>query len=232
MSNSDLIREIWTAYGIESSFGQSLKVQKWNPLNWDDTYRGPFQMDRDIQAKYGLNMWEVFDPDKAGLVYRKETVERTLDDGDWKEWDIEARAADLGISDETLRYMTWQQGRAGVIDIITTATFSKRNNYSQKEYTIKNGVKVKQSYTGTLGNSVKRNINNNMSGPSKGQYPGVKGSGSQSYPVTIDKSLTDQERANQYIHLLNNKWTDKKEESKQYWGPQPDEEVMNEIKLF
>ena len=223
MSESDYIREIWTAYGIESSFGQNKigglpKDEGISGMVYEKAIpqitRGPFQIDRVKQKELGLSDKDVFDKDKMALEYINNTRVLTRDDEDWKKWDINKRAADLGISDETLRYMTWQQGRAGVIDIITTATYGTRHLYSKKEYTIKDGKKVKQSYTGTLGKSVKGHMNDNM-----GPY--------EKLPKIID----DRQRSKKYIQFWNQKWADKKEESKKHWGPQPDEEVMNEFKI-
>ena len=119
-------RSTWAAYGMESTFGthpstkhsyinqegMSIPITK----NWNAKYRGPFQMNRDVQNKYGLSNWEVFDPNKASKVYEIEVAERT------KNMDnIMAMAENLGIEKGLVEYLTWQQGRLGAMDIITTA---------------------------------------------------------------------------------------------------------------
>ena len=123
-------RGAFIAFGMESSFGENR-----NTNSLSSAHVGPMQMDLNVAYKHGLESSEDgidprLDLNTAINIYARETEERVENVNSWSDWDINSRAADLGLSPEQLKYLTWQQGRAGAIDIITTATAS--GNYLGK----------------------------------------------------------------------------------------------------
>ena len=113
------LRNSQIAMGMESTFGTNSNAM--DPT-LDRTYRGPYQIGPEIQRKYNLSNSDLFDIDKARRVYMEEVQSATLNNEDWAKWDIGNRSNLLGIDQGLLEYMTWQQGRAGVINIITAAS--------------------------------------------------------------------------------------------------------------
>ena len=119
-------RSTWIAYGMESTFGAHPDSKSGYinhegvhvPItrNWNAKHRGPFQMNRKVQKDYGLENWEVFDVNKASQVYEMEVKKRTKNMNK-----VIELAENLGIEKDLLEYITWQQGRLGAMDIITTA---------------------------------------------------------------------------------------------------------------
>ena len=119
-------RSIWTAYGMESTFGthpdsqfetilsDGISIPNLKALN--AKHRGPFQMNREVQNRYGLSDREVFDVNKASQVYNAEVKKNTENMNK-----VIQMSEELGIDRDLLEYMTWQQGRLGTMDIITTA---------------------------------------------------------------------------------------------------------------
>lgn len=197
------LRDVWTAYGMESSFGKdrstlayTVKDQSINRPAWNATYKGSFQIGETVQSNYGLKTGELFDqPGKLGKsarVYAAHVIsnEGTKDVGDWKKYDVNDKADALGVDRGLLQYLTWQQGRKGALNIITAA--SKPN--------------------GVLGK--------------------VRTKLQQNSERTLPKGASDQQYALLYLDQLKNAWDRRKKESEAYYHLTEKEQVFNnEVKF-
>jgi len=210
--NDFALRDLYTAFGMESSFGEDtathpyfLKTGMQKESAWSAKYRGPFQMSREVQQKHGLSDDDVFRPDKAVGAYINETSELMRNDESWAAWEIDKRAEDLGLDRGLLRYLVWQQGRSGVIDIITAASHDIEGGYNS---TIYKGKKVGVT-SGNLGKTVRKNMANNVSGLDPNEESGTK-------------------YAQAYLMKLNEKWAKRKEESYDKFPASAIEATMNQ----
>ena len=195
-------RDVWTAYGMESSFGRdystlayTIKDQAVNRPAWNAKYKGSFQIGRTVQAEYGLKTGELFDKPgtlgKSAEVYKKYVASATKDTGGWNNWRINERAEDLGLDKGLLEYLTWQEGREGTIEIITAAS---RPN-------------------GTLPNGMRRVLQQNSE-------------------RSLPKGASDQKYAALYLDQLKNAWNRRKKQSEAYSPLTEEEKVFNsEIKF-
>jgi len=201
--NDVALRDVWTAYGMESSFGKdhstlayTIKDQGLNRPAWNATYKGSFQIGKTVQNEYGLATGELFDKPgtlgKSAGVYAAHVVsnEGTKDFGDWEKYDVNEKSDALGIDRGLLQYLTWQQGRAGAINIITAAS----------------------NPNGVLG-KVRTKLQKNSE-------------------RTLPKGASDQQYALLYLDQLKNAWDRRKKESEAYYPLTEEEQVFNnEVKF-
>jgi hypothetical protein len=193
------------AVGMESSFGthpgttnQALayitKIVKQvasgnlslSALKTLPTYLGPLQVSQDMLKTNNMTLEDAFDLKKATDLYKKQVKKNTKNNGTWKKYDIDKRAASIGIDRDMLEYLTWQQGRAGTIDIITAATVH------DKSFT--------GSPKGNISKTTKNNILNNLSANKQ----------------SIQNAPNDTDMATGYITQLQNKWDQRAKESYNY----------------
>ena len=218
--NDFALRDLYTAFGMESSFGEDSSTHPYHLKSdkqkghiagqrqadaWSSKFRGPFQMSTEVQEKHGLSDEDVFSPDKAVGVYINETSDLMRNDRSWKAWEIDKRAKDLDIDRGLLRYLVWQQGRAGAIDIITAASHDIDGDYGRTMYK----GRVAGVTSGKLGEDVRENMANNVSG-------------------LDSKNKSGTEYAQEYLVKLSEKWAKRKEESYDKFRRSPIEAVMNQ----
>ena len=192
------LRNAFTAFGMESSFGKNKAA--YDPFR-GSSYIGGMQIGPEVLKKHGLSQVQVLSSDALSReVYMKEVEERTENNGTWKEWDVDGKADKLGIEQGLKEYMTWQQGRGGVIDIITTAAGGK---FKRDE----KGNPVKDSKGMTQRDRIIANLSTDMR-------------------KEIDSSLSDEEVAKIWINLSIKKWDTKKKEGLELYRPDMQEGVM------
>ena len=200
-------RGAFIAFGMESGFGEDKR------MFIDDGYLGPMQMSQDVAVKHGLLVSsedkgrdDTYDPridiNTSINIYANETNERIKNVGSWANWDINKRAEDLGISKEQLKYLTWQQGRAGAIDIITTATSGI--NYPGN------------STSGKLGKGMADKLRGNMDFISE----------------FTSKGKEHTELASHYINQFKDMWGKREQESYEKIPPSQEEQVFKKLGLF
>lgn len=196
------LRDVWTAYGMESSFGKdrstlayTVKDQAINRQAWNATYKGSFQIGKTVQNEYGLATGELFDKPgtlgKSAEVYKQYVANATKDTGGWSNWGVNEKAETLGLDKGLLEYLTWQEGREGTIEIITAAA---RPN-------------------GSLPSGMRRVLQRNSE-------------------TSLPKGASDQKYALLYLDQLKNAWDRRKKQSEAYYPLTEEEQVFNnEVKF-
>ena len=145
-----------------------------------------------------------------------EVKKRTENNGTWKEWDVDLKAKNLGIEQGLKEYMTWQQGRGGVIDIITTAYSGNFRRYKKND-TIPEGLKIGDPVVDSKGMTQRDRIIANLSDDMKDNA----------------KNLSDKDLALIWVGLSKDKWATKKREfedpvqRKDFYSPDIQESVMD-----
>ena len=106
---------------MESSYGQ-------HPSTGDVTkkFSGPFQMGVEQYSQHGDVAGNRMNTPYAGRATLKMGAANTANTGTWKEYGMDKRLGELGISKELSAYMTHQQGRSGLINLLTGITGGDR----------------------------------------------------------------------------------------------------------
>ena len=106
---------------MESSYGQ-------HPSTGDvtKTFSGPFQMGVEQYTQHGDVKGNRMDVKSSGGATLKMGAANISNTGTWKEYGMDKRLGELGISKELSAYMTHQQGRTGFINLLTGITGGDR----------------------------------------------------------------------------------------------------------
>ena len=182
---------ILTATGLESSFGSDKKA-----FNLTSNYIGPLQVGEDTAKAYPdiiKSREDLLDLEKSAKIYSAEVKKRTKDNKSWKKWSINKRSEDLRIPGALVEWITWNQGRGGAIDIITTAS------HGEGVYESGSGAKT----SGNLSEDVKKNILSNLSSQAK---------------LKAEKVSSDKELAEIYIQHVKEKWIEKHKTATERFG--------------
>ena len=202
------------AMGIESSFGTDSTA-----YNLDGSYIGPFQIGEDVAAKYPdiiKSKNDLLDADKSRQVYNLEVENLTKNDKSWKRWSVDERSKELLLPSGLVEWITWNQGRGGAIDIITTATHQTSGVYESGEGAVTSGMftdstgdetwhspLVNPPFDVRLGTR-RKNILSNLSGQAKRDG---------------ERAQNDQELARIYVQHWKEKWYDQNKVAEDRLGP-------------
>ena len=102
---------------IESSYGQDPGAYKMG-----SDFMGTFQIGSGEYTEFGPTTGSALDTTSSGIATLNYAKENIANKGTWKDYGMDKRLGELGISKGEAAYMTHQQGRSGFIQLITGLT--------------------------------------------------------------------------------------------------------------
>ena len=237
----DLFKGVMTAFYMESDFGAR--------GDFTSRYRGISQIGPNIDSDFSHifpelsyrdsdpNRYNAFisDPGNSAQVYFKVTSDY-MGSKNWKDYKIMERGMELGYDPELIRYLSWQQGKAGAADVISTISYYNPNSKVQS-----NRMPGDAKYTGNLSGHTFYNLVHQLNSADRKaflpylvggnkktiDYSKVGGKGSSSYKA-LQASLL-----NAYMNTTITKWDSYSKKAStgydNYIKNKPEDRMMNQF---
>ena len=232
---------VLSAFYIESDLGASGKsTGRYRGLaqvgpNIDEEYKNIFP---ELQYRYSdPNRYYNFinDPGKVSQVYHYVTSEY-MESNNWKQYEVLERGMELGFDPEFMRYLSWQQGKTGAADIITSISY--KNPYSKVQ---SNRMPGDANYTGNIDAHTFYNLVHQLDSASRKAFLPYLNRSKKSIDYNLiaggkNSAAYESLQANllsNYINITQKKWKEASAKSEiaynDYMNNKPVDRMMNQF---